>query len=138
MIQRPQTLWLLLSLIAGGLSFQFPFAVGEVANGTSNTQLIIDGGSNLFILITTIWVQAIALFTIFLYKKRKNQQWLCTLGILFSALLIFLYGVEMKNLINPVPALTSLLVIAILVGFIMALRGVRHDEQLIRDQDKLR
>lgn len=138
MIQRAQTLWLLLSLITGGLSFQFPFAVGETATADTSTQLILDGGSSLFILLLTIFIQAIALFTIFLFKNRKNQQWLCTLGIIASSLLLSLYLVEMKKMIQPVPALTSLLVLAVLGGFIMALVGIRRDEKLIKDQDKLR
>lgn len=138
MIQRSQTLWLLLSLIAGGLSFQFPFAVGETAITDSTTQFILDGGSTLFILLLTIVVQLIALISIFLFQHRKNQQWLCTLGILASSLLLFLYFMEMKKMIQPVPALTSLFVVAVIVGFIMALRGIRRDERLIKDQDKLR
>ena len=138
MIQRSQTLWLLLSLIASGLSFQFPFAVGETASTDTTTQLILDGGSSLFILVLTILIQIIALFTIFLYKNRKSQQWLCSLGILTSSLLLFLYIMEMKKMIQPVPALTSLFVIAVIGGFIMALIGIRRDEKLIKDQDKLR
>ena len=138
MIQRSQTLWLLLSLLASGLSFQFPFAVGETATADASTQLILDGGSSLFILVLTIFIQVIALFTIFLFKNRKNQQWLCTLGIIASSLLLFLYIVEMKKMIQPVPALTSLFVLAVLGGFIMALAGIRRDEKLIKDQDKLR
>ena len=138
MIQRSQTLWLLLSLIASGLSFQFPFAVGETATAETSTQVILDGGSSLFILIMTIFVQALALVTIFLYKNRKSQQWICTLGIIASSLLLFLYIMEMKKMIQPVPALTSLFVVGIIGGFIMALVGIRRDEKLIRDQDKLR
>jgi uncharacterized membrane protein len=86
----------------------------------------------------TIFVQALALITIFLYKNRKSQQWVCTLGIIASSLLLLLYILEMKKMIQPVPALTSLLVLAVLGGFIMALTGIRRDEKLIRDQDKLR
>lgn len=138
MIQRSQTLWLLLSLFASGLSFQFPFAVGETTVADTNTQVILDGGSSLFILILTILIQALALITIFLYKNRKSQQWLCTLGIMASSLLLFLYIMEMKKMIQPVPALTSLFVVVTTGGFIMALSGIRHDEKLISDQDKLR
>lgn len=138
MIQRSQTLWLLLSLVASGLSFQFPFAVGEISTTETSTQVILDGGSSLFILIMTIFVQALALITIFLYKNRKSQQWLCTLGVIASTLLLFLYILEMKKLIQPIPTLTSLLVLAVLTGYIMALMGIRRDEKLIRDQDKLR
>jgi hypothetical protein len=138
MIQRSQTLWLLLSLVASGLSFKFPFAVGETATAETTAQVILDGGSSLFILIMTIFVQALALITIFLYKNRKSQQWLCTLGIIASSLLLFLYILEMKKMIQPVPALTSLFVVAVLAGFILALTGIRRDEKLIREQDKLR
>ena len=138
MIQRSQTLWLLLSIIAGGLSFQFPFAVGETVIEQTSTQVIVDAGSSLFLLLLTLLIELIAIITVFLYKKRTTQQWFCTLGILLSALLLFLYATAMKNMVRPIPTLTSLLAFAILGGFIMALIGIRRDEKLIRSQDTLR
>ena len=138
MIQRSQTLWLLLSIMAGALSFQFPFAVGESMIEQTSTQVIIDAGSSFFLLLLTLATILIALITLFLFKNRKTQQWFCTLGILAAASLLLLYATAMKNLVKPIPALTSLLVFAILGGFIMAWIGIRSDEKLIRSQDTLR
>lgn len=138
MIQRPQTLWLLLSMIAGGLSFYFPFAVGESKGEPDHTQIIVDAGSTLFLLLLTLLTEGIAIITLFLYKNRKTQLWFSVLGILGSAWLLFLYAIEMKKLLHPIPALTSLLAVAILGGFIMARIGIRRDEKLIRSQHTLR
>nr|HQV07323.1 DUF4293 family protein [Chitinophagaceae bacterium] len=56
MIQRKQTLWLLLATVAAVLSFKFPFATGEkiVENTTMNQVVEITAGSNLFTIILTI------------------------------------------------------------------------------------
>jgi len=75
---------------------------------------------------------------IFLFKNRKQQIWLCLLGILVAGLLIFLYVLEMNKLIKPIPALTSVLPLFILIGYFMAFRNIRKDEKLVKSLDKLR
>lgn len=138
MIQRTQTLWLLLAAIAGGLSFSFPFVVGQQLIENNPVQIVVDAGSNMFLLLLTGLVMLLAVVTIFLFKNRKKQSWIAVLGIILSSLLLVLYILEMQKLVHPVIALTSLFPVLIVAGFIMAWVGIRRDENLVKGSDSLR
>ena len=140
MIQRQQTLWLLLATIAGVLSFLFPFVTGWelVPKTTMERPVEVVAGSNFFILLTTIASLVISVVTIFLFKNRKQQIWLCLLGIVLTALLIFLYILQMNKTIKPTLALFCILPFIILTGYVMAFRNIRKDEKLVKSLDKLR
>jgi peptidoglycan/LPS O-acetylase OafA/YrhL len=140
MIQRPQTLWLLLAVVAAILSFMFPFVTGmELIDKTAMEKPAeIVAGSNFFILLLTIASIAISSITIFLFKNRKQQLWLCLLGILIAGLLIFLYIIQMNKLIKPMLALFCILPFAIVTGYVLAFRNIRKDEKLVKSLDKLR
>ena len=90
------------------------------------------------LLITTGASLVISAVTIFLYKKRNQQIWLSLAGIVVTALLLFLYTKEMNKLMEPVLALSAVLPVIMLFSYIMALRGIRKDEQLVKSLDKLR
>ena len=140
MIQRQQTLWLLLATAAAIGSFMFPFVIGDEirANNPLPVRASIDGGSTFLLLITTGASLIISTVTIFLYKKRNQQIWLSLTGIVITALLLFLYIKEMNKLMEPVLALSAVLPVIMLFSYIMALRGIRKDEQLVKSLDKLR
>ena len=89
MIQRSQTLWLLLAAVCAFLTFVFPFY---------NLNAIVVTGSDEFtakskisITILTSILGALCLFLIFLYKNRKLQLRLSFLALLLSAINIWLY-----------------------------------------------
>ncbi|SRR5258705_12868090 len=140
MIQRQQTLWLLLSTIAAILSFVFPFVVGGeiVGKSTMPVTLRLDAGSNFFLLILTGASLIFSFVIIFLFKNRKQQMQFCLLGILLSVLIIVLYILQMNKLIKPTLALSCIFPFAIVVGYYMAFRNIRKDEKLVKALDKLR
>lgn len=138
MIQRQQTLWLLLTTMAAIFSFMFPFVVGDEIQQNSAVRTVVDAGSTFFLLILTGGSLILSTIIIFLFKNRKQQMWLCVLGVLISGLLIFLYIMQMNKLIKPVPALTAVLPVIMLIGYFMAFRGIRKDEKLVKSLDKLR
>ena len=140
MIQRQQSLWLLLATVAAILSYLFPFAVGGEIHGKATVPAITpeDGGSNLFLLILTGASLILSTVIIFLFKNRKQQMQLCLLGIILSVLVIVIYITQMSKLIKPVLALSCILPFVIAVGYFMAFRNIRKDEKLIKTLDKLR
>ena len=140
MIQRQQTLWLLLATTAAVLSFMFPFATGEelVAKTAMKQTTEIIAGSNFFTLILTIASICISAVTIFMFKDRKLQLKLCILGLLIAAGTLVLYFLEMKKLISSTPALWAILPVIVMVSYFMALRNIRKDEKLVKSLDKLR
>ena len=139
MIQRQQSLWLLLSTICAFLSFKLPFFAGARENvaGTAGGAVYIDAGSSFFLLVLTGACMLVSLITIFLFKDRKLQLKLCFTGIGLSILLIIFYFVEIKTLPGAI-ALSSIFVFLILIGYIMAARGIWKDEKLVKSLDKLR
>jgi len=140
MIQRQQTLWLILATVCAFLSFQFPFAIGKetVENSAALLDVNIDAASDLFLILLTGASVILSLVTIFMFKDRKLQGRLTLLGILLSAGIIVKYIVRYTELVSPVPALWSVLPFLVLIGYIMAYRGIRHDERLVKSLDKLR
>lgn len=140
MIQRQQTLWLLLVTAASIGSFMFPFVIGDEIRTDSPlpVRATIDAGSNFLLLIATGASLVISAVTIFLYKNRNQQIWLSVSGLLVTVLLLFLYIKEMNKLREPVLALSAVLPVIMLLGYFMAIRGIRKDEKLVKSLDKLR
>lgn len=140
MIQRQQTLWLLLAAAAGVLTFMFPFATGEeLITKTNLKQLVqVDAGSNFFTLILSIASIGISTVTIFMFKDRKLQMKLCLLGIVISVATLVLYILNAKKLASFTPALWAVLPVAVIAGYFMAWRNIRKDEKLVKSLDKLR
>ena len=140
MIQRQQTLWLLLATAAAVLSFMFPFATGEelVEKTTMRRREELIAGKDFFILLLTIASVCISTVTIFLFKDRKLQIKLCLLGLLVSIGILVLYIIGMQKLIASTPALWAVLPVLNIVGFFMAFRNIRKDDKLVKSLDKLR
>lgn len=139
MIQRQQTLWLLLATVCAILSFQFDFAVGkEAAESNMLRDLHLDAASNLFLLLTTGASVILSFIAIFLFKDRKTQSLLCFFGILLSTGILALYIKKYTSLVDSTLALWSILPVVTLISYFMAFRGIRKDEKLVKSLDKLR
>src|SRR6266496_2214358 len=112
MIQRIQSLWLLLASVSAFLSFKLPFFSGT-KEGVKNIPetAIIDGGSNLFLLVAT------------------------GAALIISLMIIFLYYNEIKSLAGSI-SLSCIFVFLIPVAFIMAARSIWHDEKLVKSLNK--
>lgn len=138
MIQRIQSIWLLLAAACAFAGFKFSYYSGIKINDTVRHEL--NATSTLPLMIATIAVGVLALTTIFLFKKRALQLRLCFLGILFEAVIIFLYYREVKNFIpeQSTYSLTALLHSIIVLAFVLAARGINNDSKLLRESNRLR
>ena len=140
MLQRKQTLWLLLAFACTFLTFIFPFYSGDkyvrehiVPNGefTGDTSF----GVFIFTLLTLFCTGT----TIFLYKKRKLQFYIGLLALIFSVLTIVFYFKGIKiHFSKGHLLLTSVFAFVVPVFIFLALRGIRHDEKLVKSLNKLR
>lgn len=140
MIQRKQTLWLLLSTISSALTFKFPFFTGTTAPDTkwvSGPELTAT--DNIFLILLSVLILLLSMLAIFLFKDRRRQLQLTLLGLVSSLGLIALY-VSYMNKFEPGGhiALTAVLTLFIVIGFFFAIRGIRHDQKLIKDLNRLR
>ena len=136
MIQRLQSVWLLLAGACAFAALKFSFYSGTNAKGISPYEL--NGTENFLLMVSSIIIGALAIFTIFLYKKRRWQRLLCVLGILMEAGLIFLYYREAKTFTQGTYSLTALLQGIIVFAFFMAARGISKDEKMLKDTERLR
>jgi len=144
MIQRIQSLWLLVAAALAVLSFKFPFYVGTWLNGGSQHPQISLNGHNpsIPVLITTVVTIVLSLVTIFMYKNRKQQLWLTLLNFIISLVLLYLYYYEIHTHFltgsGGTVAITAVFAIAVPIVLILALRGIRKDMKLLKSADRLR
>lgn len=136
MIQRIQSLWLLLAGIAVFLTLKFSFYSGTNAKGA--TGQFLTGSSTFLLLLVTVATGLLALINIFLFKQRIVQLRLCIIGMVLELLLLFLYFKEVQTYIQGTFSLSSILHLIALTAFFLAARGINKDEKLIRESDRLR
>jgi Domain of unknown function (DUF4293) len=136
MIQRVQSLWLLLAAVCTGLTLKLPFYSGLYLK--DNTTKLLTGSENFLLGAVTFMLAGLAVITIFLFKDRKLQLRLCIAGILLDIILLLLYFRETKDFGTGTFSLTSILHAGILTGFFLAARGISKDEKMIRESDRLR
>ena len=138
MIQRQQTLWLLLAAVASFLTFKFPFYSGQIVEENNRVFKELESGSNFILLALTILVLLLAVIAIFLFKDRKTQIKLTIAGTVVSIGMLIKYFVEVKKFETGNFALTSIFSFLILISFILATRGIWRDSKLVKSLDKLR
>ena len=136
MIQRIQSLWLLLASACAFAGFKFSFYSGNKLKDTLLHEL--NATSSFLLMLITILVGGLALVTIFLFKQRNVQRWICILGILLELLLIFLYYRETTLFTQGTYSLTAILQGIVLAGFVLAIAGINKDSKIIKESDRLR
>ena len=141
MIQRKQTIWLLLAAIFAFLFTQVPLYTAITALGE---EIRFVPTQSLLLFALSIAIGLLAVTAIFLFKKRPTQFKLTLVSLLLSFGLIALqvYQIEDFKSNNTLAKATyswgSLLPIAMVVLFILAIQGIRKDEKLIKSLDRLR
>jgi len=158
MIQRIQTVYLSLSIIAIALLFFFPIAYfySELASLrfyiTGIKNMVPSGGLPFPVwfaaplMVADLAVMALAAVTISLYKDRPRQIKLTNiavmLNILFVLALLFIYipMIEKHTLIKADYAGTFGIYLPIisLMFLVLASRSIKRDEKLVRSSDRLR
>ena len=155
MIQRIQSFYLLLTtllslLFLKGSFLNFIDKTGSVIKVTFNG-IVRDTGGQGFELIEKllpisafiIFIPVFSLVTIFIFKNRKIQLWLASseiilivgfifVSIFYSWFIITEYGAEI------VPGFKMVIPLLMLVFAILAYRGIRKDDRLIKSYDRLR
>lgn len=136
MIQRIQSIWLLLASACAFISLKLPFYSGTTITGQV-TELI--GTTNYLLMMLTIAIGVLALIIIFLFKNRKLQVRLSVLGIMLELVLIFLYYREITATYKSgTYALSALLQGLTIFFFFFAIRGIGKDMKIIRSSERLR
>jgi Domain of unknown function (DUF4293) len=143
MLQRRQTIWLLLAFICAVLTLKFPFFSGHRIFDINNSKTayltaIGSGYNNIAILILTVAIFVSALISIFLYKNRKVQLRIVLVSFLISLLDIFLYYRGTQKFTDGTYSLTAIFALLVPIFLLLAARGIYKDEKLVRSADRLR
>ncbi|MDX1940650.1 MAG: DUF4293 domain-containing protein [Saprospiraceae bacterium] len=145
MIQRIQTIFLLLAAACIFLLFAFPFAStpADIPN-TAFADQVFDINDQIIMLVLFVLAGALAVISIFLFRNRKLQMRLTLLsfflnlaGIIVS---VIFYAQALKTIDNQQDKdeLGRFLPLAALVFAIVAYRFIRKDEKLVKSMDRLR
>ena len=140
MIQRLQTLWLLIasSLAFAGLKLSF-FSGNIIVENVKQYQRFT-AMSSILLMILTVAVAIASLVVIFLFKDRKLQLKIALAILFVSVLNLLLYYLQTKNYVPGEWSfdLTSLLSAAIPFVLLLAIRGIYKDDKLVKSVDRLR
>lgn len=140
MIQRLQSLWLLIASALAFATLQISFFSGNILVENVKQFQRFTAMSNILLMILTVAVASASLITIFLYKDRKMQLKIAIIVFVLSILDLIFYYLQTKKFIPTDWSfdLTSLFALAIPVFILMAIRGIYKDEKLIKSVDRLR
>jgi hypothetical protein len=136
MIQRVQSIWLLLASAATLLSLKMSFYSGTLISDNSFHSIM--GIDSYGVMILTVALGTALFVNIFLFKHRMLQFRICIFALLAECLVIFLYFRQIKNYSNGNFSLWCALHVFILVFIIFAAIGIYKDEKLIKDSNRLR
>lgn len=151
MIQRKQTLYLLLAAIAGAATWFYPLSRTRVLKGDQLiTATDFKAQSNYLLFILWVVIVLLALYCIVLFKKRKQQFKLTVLNIFLALASILLQYIFIKKSVNALSdryvgttidftyLLPAVLPVLIFIFLFMAARGIYKDEKLVKSLDRLR
>jgi len=148
MIQRIQSIWLLLAAFTV-LCLLFIPTIGAATNGGYyilygsglKTEGLTNQATNIPLLASTILAGLISLVNVFNFRNRKLQ----TRIISFNILLILVLSFWMSQIIKSIDGITTLdiepgifLPLIAIIFSLLAIRGIKKDEKLIRSADRLR
>lgn len=143
MIQRIQSIWLLLAAICGFLLTEVPLFIVKLS---TNVVKRIMATESLLLFSVSIGIACLAAACIFLFRNRPLQFRLAISGIIASIALI---GLEVwqigkyrtlyaNSMVSSSYYWGGLLPIGMAICFVYAARSVYKDEKLIKSQDRLR
>lgn len=145
MIQRIQSIFLILASLGFWSLFKFPFALSNKTASPFFEDQILNINDHTILLVLCVLGGALTAITIFLFNNRKLQ---LRLGILNSIFSIFLVAVAVWLVFSKAPAIDSSLEISDQIGLYMPVLSlvfiilanyfIKKDENLVRSADRLR
>lgn len=139
MIQRLQSLWLLMAAVFAFLTFRFPFYNGSVTDKDNLLQPAkFTASFDILTIILTAILIIFCLISIFLFKNRILQLRFTIAAIVVSILDLVVYFTKLNKFAKGELSLASVFSFIIPVILFLAARGIWKDEKLIKSLDRLR
>ncbi len=140
MLQRIQTIWLLLASACVFAGLNFPFYSGIHTSGEQ--QYALKGTENIFFVLLTTGIGLLAFIAVFMYKNRQMQLKLSIAAILLQAGLLYMYYHYTKTIFLTSTyntyALWAVFQPAALIFLLLAIAGIRRDNKIIKESNRLR
>ena len=136
MIQRIQTLWLLLASICAFASVKLPFYYGSLE--VPGPTVTITPYDHFMLLVFVTATGLVALINIFLYSNRSLQIKISVVGVLLGLVNLMHYFLYMRNFKTGGLSLYSILSFLVPVFFILSIIGMYKDQKLLKSLDRLR
>ena len=136
MIQRIQTLWLLLASICAFASVNLPFYFGSLE--VPGPTVTITPYDHFMLLVFVIATGLVALINIFLYSNRSLQIKISAVGVLLGLANLMHYFLYMRNFKSGGLSLYSIFSFLVPVFFILSIIGMYKDQKLLKSLDRLR
>ena len=152
MIQRIQSLFLLLALVCMAIFYFVPFGslemqaengITDVAMGLYGVDFGEEHYSTLPLLILVSLVVVVLVATIFLYRHRLLQIRICIFNTILALgssglAFFFLYQASEKFETDYHTSILVVLPIVAAIFIVLAIRGIAKDEALVRSIDRIR
>ncbi|WP_394970466.1 DUF4293 domain-containing protein [uncultured Croceitalea sp.] len=136
MIQRIQTFYLLLVTLLAGV---VPFFVNL---WVVNDNVLFFAKDEITISVVFYVIAALALLTIFLFKKRQNQFVVNRVNMIFNLFLLGFFVYRSLNLSGETAVsekgIGMLIPVFSIVFLVLANRAIKKDEDLVKSVDRLR
>lgn len=140
MLQRIQSIWLLLAATLSALSLKFSFFSGNKVNTETRSKEWIEFNApqSTITLLLAVAIAVASVVCVFMYKDRKRQL-LVTIGLIALSLLnIVLYFNASKSFTESNTDLTALISLGTPLFLILAAIGMYKDEKMVKNADRLR
>lgn len=140
MIQRIQTLWLVIASALAFITLKTSFFSGNILVDNVKQFQHFTAMGHMLLMVLTVVVGLGALVAVFLYKDRKLQMRVVSAAMVLSILNLVIYYFQTKNFVPTDWSfdLTALLALAIPFFLFLATRGIYRDQKIMRSLDRLR
>jgi len=140
MIQRIQSLYLLLAFACTMLSFKYSFYSGITLDAETNTRFFItlNAFSHKSLEFIGGCLEAACLIAIIMYKIRMRQLLVVSILAIVAIINIVLYIYYIRSFVEGQYSITSIVTFLIPLFLLLAARGIWKDEQLVKSADRLR
>lgn len=136
MIQRIQTLWLLLASICAFASVKLPFYFGSLE--VPGPTITITPYDHFMLLVFVIATGLVALINIFIFSNRSLQIKISVVGLLLGLVNLMHYFLYLRNFKTGGLSLYSILSFLVPLFFILSIRSIYKDQKLLKSLDRLR
>lgn len=136
MIQRKQTLWLIIAAALLGLTLKFPLYIGTLNNVLETN---FPNKENTGHLINTIIMIIGCIAAIFLYHNRKIQKIVSIAVLVYWSLIMYLnYSSNISLFTSGSFTIWSIFYFAVPIFIVLAILGIIKDDKLIKSVNSSR